>query len=401
MANRLKQSSIDQQLEANFEEVVEWRRYLHQHPEVSYHETETAKFIAEKLRSFGYEEIHTGVGGHGIVTKLTGTEDGPTVALRADFDALPITDEKEVAYRSQNPGVMHACGHDGHTSALLGTAKALRGHQDKLKGTVVFIFQPAEEIPPGGAQAMIKDGALDGVDYIYGAHLDSSVPVGQISLGEGFKMAAVDKFSITIKGKGGHGAAPHKAIDPIVVGSDVVSALQKIVSRRINPLDSAVITLGVFQSGNTFNVIPDTATLEGTVRSFDPDVRQTIKKQIHNIVDRVTAGFEAGHQIDYLHGYPALYNQPEETEKLHDIFSRSFGEENLVELPTGMGAEDFSYYLKEKPGNFFKVGSQNDDEATQFAHHHPRFDIDERALLQIEKAFVSILDSILGKQGEV
>ncbi|MCA0972194.1 amidohydrolase [Halobacillus litoralis] len=390
---------IEQQLEEQFDEVVEWRRYLHQHPELSYQESETAKFIEAKLRSFGYEDIRTGLGGHGLTATLQGGEPGPTVALRADFDALAIIDEKEVPYRSKNPGVMHACGHDGHTSALLGTAKALIDYKDHLKGTLVFLFQPAEEIPPGGAQAMIKDGALDGVDYIYGAHLDSAVPVGQVALGEGFRMAAVDKFQITIKGVGGHGAAPHKAIDPIVVGSDVVSALQKIISRRINPLDSALITLGVFQSGNAFNVIPDTAKLEGTVRSFDPDVRQKVKKQIHNIVEHVTEAFEAGHEIDYLHGYPALYNNVEETRRLETLFSETFGEDNVVELPTGMGAEDFSYYLQERPGSFFKVGSQNEDEATHYAHHHPRFDIDERALLNIEKAFVTIIDSILGLEG--
>lgn len=196
-------AEVHKELEQDFAEVVEWRRYLHQHPELSFQETETARFIADKLHSFGYEDIQTNIGGYGIVAALSGKETGPTIALRADFDALPIEDEKETAYRSQIPGVMHACGHDGHTAALLGTAKALIKHKDSLKGKVVFLFQPAEEVPPGGAKAMIEDGALDGVDYVYGAHLNSAAPVGKIGVGEGFKMAAVDKFSITIQGKGG------------------------------------------------------------------------------------------------------------------------------------------------------------------------------------------------------
>ncbi|MGG3572375.1 M20 family metallopeptidase [Bacillus gobiensis] len=384
------------ELENNFPEVVEWRRYLHQHPELSFQETETANFIAEKLRSFGYKQIQTNVGGYGIVAALEGYKPGPTIALRADFDALPITDEKDVSYRSKSPGVMHACGHDGHTAALLGTAKVLLENRESFKGKIVLLFQPAEEAPPGGARAMIEDNALNGVDYVFGAHLDSSVPVGKIALGDGFKMAAVDKFAITVQGKGGHGAAPQETVDPIVIGSDIVSALQKIVSRRVSPLDSAVVTLGVFQSGQAFNVIPDTARLEGTVRTFDADVRQKVKQQIHKIVEGITSGFDATFQIDYLEGYPALYNHPKETELLQKLFAEQFDKANLVPLRTGMGAEDFSYYLQEKPGSFFKVGSRNEDPATHYSHHHPKFDIDERALLLTEKAFTKIIFSILG-----
>lgn len=398
MMETMKQTlaEVHAELENDFEEVVEWRRYLHQHPELSFQETKTARFIADKLRSFGYEDIQTEIGGYGIVASLSGKEAGPTIALRADFDALPIEDEKETAYRSKTPGVMHACGHDGHTAALLGTAKALIKHKDSLKGKVVFLFQPAEEVPPGGAKAMIEDGALDGVDYVYGAHLNSAAPVGKIGVGEGFKMAAVDKFAITIQGKGGHGAAPQEAVDPIVIGSDIVSALQKIVSRRVSPMESAVVTLGVFQSGNAFNVIPDTAKLEGTVRTFNADIRKQVRQQIEAIVSGITSGFDATYSIDYLHGYPALYNHPKETAFLQRLFSEQFGEEQLIELETGMGAEDFAYYLQEKPGSFFKVGSRNEDTATHYPHHHPQFDIDERALLITEKAFTKIVFSLLG-----
>ncbi|SNZ14690.1 amidohydrolase [Terribacillus aidingensis] len=389
-------ADVHNDLETNFSEVVEWRRYLHQHPELSFQETETAKFISDKLQSFGYEDIKTNVGGYGIVATLTGKTEGPTIALRADFDALPIKDEKDVPYRSKTNGVMHACGHDGHTAALLGTAKALFKQRNNLKGKVIFLFQPAEEVPPGGAKEMIEDGALEGVDYVYGAHLNSASPVGKVNVGEGFKMAAVDKFAITIQGKGGHGAAPQETVDPIVIGSDIVSALQKIVSRRVSPLESAVVTLGVFQSGQAFNVIPDTARIEGTVRTFNAAIRQQVQEQIEAIVAGITSGFGATYSIDYLNGYPALYNHPEETALLKQLFTEEFGEEQVIPFETGMGAEDFAYYLQEKPGSFFKVGSRNEDTSTHYPHHHPKFDIDERALLITEKAFTKIVFSLLG-----
>ena len=291
---------------------------MHQHPELSFKEEKTAEYIKEKLLSFGLE-VKTNIGGHGLIGILDGEQPGKTIALRADFDALPIHDEKEVPYKSQNPGVMHACGHDGHTAALLGTAKALSQFRQQLKGKIIFIFQPAEETPPGGAKFMIEDGVLDGVDYVFGAHLDSQTPLGKIAVGEGYQMAAVDKFAIHIQGKGGHGARPHEAIDSIVIGSDIVSSLQKIVSRGVNPLQSAVVTIGVFQSGSAFNVIADKATLEGTVRTFDGDIRKQVEKQIYSIVEGITSAFGATYTIDYLNGYPALYNHPEETETVRTL----------------------------------------------------------------------------------
>ncbi len=322
---------------------------------------------------------------------LEGNQAGKTIALRADFDALPIPDEKDVPYKSQNTGVMHACGHDGHTAALLGTAEALSHFRQHLKGKVIFIFQPAEELPPGGAKFMIEDGVLDGVDYVFGAHLDSQTPLGKITVGEGYQMAAVDKFEIHIQGKGGHGARPHEAIDSIVIGSDIISSLQKIVSRGVNPLQSAVVTIGVFQSGTAFNVIADKAKIEGTVRTFDGEVRKKVEKQIYSIVEGITTAFGATFTIDYLNGYPALYNHQAETETVRALLAEQFSEENIVDMQQSMGAEDFSYFLLERPGTYFRVGSQNDDEATHYPHHHPKFDIDERALLNLEKSFVKIV----------
>ncbi|MBL4954824.1 amidohydrolase [Neobacillus sp. OS1-32] len=386
---------INDKLADSFEEIVSWRRYMHQHPELSFKEEKTALYIREKLVSFGLE-VETNIGGgHGLIGILRGAQPGKTIALRADFDALPIEDEKDVPYKSQNPGVMHACGHDGHTAALLGTAKVLNEFRDQLKGNVVFIFQPAEETPPGGAKFMVEAGVLDGVDYVFGAHLDSQTAVGKVTTGSGYQMAAVDKFTIKIQGKGGHGARPHESIDSIVIGSEIVGALQKVVSRRVDPLKSAVVTIGVFQAGSAFNVIADKAVLEGTVRTFNADVRKQVEEQIRSIVAGITAAFGAAAEIDYLNGYPALYNHPRETETVRQWFMEEFSSENVMEMEPSMGAEDFSYFLLEKPGTYFRVGSQNEDAATHFPHHHPKFDIDERALLNIGRSFVKIVSNYL------
>ncbi|MGG0656164.1 M20 metallopeptidase family protein [Rummeliibacillus pycnus] len=382
--------SIFNDIDQHFEETVSWRRHLHQNPELSFQEQETAKFIAEKLESFGIE-VKRHIGGNGLIGTLKGAYDGQTVALRADFDALPIIDLKEVSYKSQNPGVMHACGHDGHTSALLSVARVLTQHKDKIYGTVKFIFQPAEETPPGGAKYMVEDGALEAVDVIFGAHLDSGNPVGKISVGEGYRMAAVDKFKITLQGLGGHGARPHEAIDSIVLGGKIVSDLQQVVSRRLNPFDPAVVTIGVFHAGSAFNIIADSAIIEGTVRTMTEDVRQKVKKEIYSIVEGAASSAHATAEIDYLHGYPALYNHPKETALAKSLFEKQFGKDRVQDLEPTMGAEDFAYYLLEKPGTYFKVGSHNNDPATQFPHHHPKFDFDEHALLEIQKSFVTII----------
>ncbi|BAQ09361.1 peptidase m20 [Bacillus sp. OxB-1] len=383
-------NQINAKLSESFEEMVDWRRHMHQYPELSFQEEKTAQYIQDKLISFGLE-VKTHIGGFGLIGILEGEQPGKTVALRADFDALPIQDEKEAPYKSQNPGVMHACGHDGHTAALLGTAKALSEFRRQLKGTVVFLFQPAEETPPGGAKSMVEDGVLEGVDYVFGAHLDSQAPIGTVSVGSGYQMAAVDKFSISIQGQGGHGARPHDTVDAIVIASDVVNALQKIVSRHVDPLQSAVVTIGVLQAGSAFNIIADKATLEGTVRTFDAAIRKQIEKQIQRIVEGVTSAFGASYTIDYLNGYPALYNHPKETETVRNLLKAAFTEEQVVEMVPSMGAEDFSYFLLEKPGTYFRVGSHNENSTTQFPHHHPKFDFDERALLNIGKSFIEIV----------
>ena len=386
--------SIFTDLDNGLDEIINWRRYLHQHPELSFQEVQTARFIEEKLLSFGLD-VKINIGGNGLIGILSGDQPGQTIALRADFDALPINDEKEVPYKSLNPGVMHACGHDGHTAALLGTAQTLSKFRKYIKGKIVFIFQHAEELPPGGAKFMVEENVLEGVDYVFGAHLASGIPLGKVAVGEGYQQAAVDKFDILIEGEGGHGARPHNTVDSIVIGSEVVNSLQKIVSRRVNPMKSAVVTIGVFQAGSAFNVIADTARLEGTVRTFDENVRTLVKEEIYSIVKGITEGSHANYKIDYLNGYPALFNHKKETDIVRSLFAEVFTEEAVIELEPSMGAEDFSYYLQERPGTFFSVGAQNENENTHYPHHHPKFDIDEKALLHIEKAFVKIVSHYL------
>lgn len=390
----LSESLVNKLVEEK-ERVVQWRRYLHQHPELSFQETKTAAYIAATLESFGLE-VTTNVGGNGILAKIIGDIEGPVIALRADFDALPIDELNETTYRSTVPGVMHACGHDGHTAALLGVAKVLSDEKASLKGTVVFIFQHAEELIPGGAKSMIEAGALEGVDKIFGAHVSSDIPLGKIAIREGAVMAAADSFSIHIQGKGGHGAKPHTTVDSVVVGSQIVNHLQQIVSRRVNPIDPAVVTVGVFQAGTAFNVIADSAKIEGTVRTYNPDTRLFIEKEMEHIVRGVCQTSHASYQFDFIKGYPALVNDTNETERVRELTKKHLGEEVPMIVAPSLGGEDFAYYLQEKPGVFFHVGGRTDVEATQFPHHHPRFDFDEEALHIIGRIFLAIVDEYVG-----
>ncbi|MEK5504792.1 MULTISPECIES: M20 metallopeptidase family protein [Paenibacillus] len=378
-----------QELKDGEQELIAWRRHLHQHPELSFEETNTSAFIADQLRSFGIE-VRTNVGGNGVLGFLEGGQPGRTIAFRADFDALPIQDEKEVPYKSTVPGVMHACGHDGHTAALLGVARVLSHNREALKGKIVFIFQHAEEKPPGGAKFMIEDGCLEGVEAVYGIHLASEIPFGKIGLKSGPAMAAVDAFTIQINGKGGHGARPHQTVDSIVIGSQIVNGLQQVVSRRVDPIESAVLTIGVFQAGTAFNVIADKAKIEGTVRTFNKEVRKEVENEIRSIVKGLTEAYHAGYEMDYLNGYPSLVNAEVETERVRELIGRLYGADAFLDLKPVMGAEDFAYYLEQRPGAFIHVGARNEDERTHFAHHHPHFDFDERALLVSGHIFLAL-----------
>ena len=376
--------AIRQEVDELLPGLVADRRYLHEHPELSFQEFETAAFVAERLQQLGVEDIRTGIGITGGTGLIHGTKPGPgkTVLVRADMDALPIPEENKVDYVSQNDGVMHACGHDAHTAILLGLARYLSDHKGAFSGTVKLLFQPAEELPPGGAQAMIKEGVLEDpdVDAVFGLHMANGEQVGLILVGAGALMAAADGFTITVHGRGGHGAHPHGSVDPIVIGAQIVVALQTVVSRNTDPMDAAVVTTGMFQSGHAPNVIPETATLRGTVRTFKPETRDLMEERITAIATDIAEALGGSATVDYARGYPATVNDEALTALVRGAATEVVGAENVVERPPAMGAEDFSYFLEQKPGSYFFVGSKNDEKGFVWPHHHPRFDIDEESL---------------------
>lgn len=381
-------------LHNQFDEIVQNRRYLHQHPELSFEEKETPQFIATHLREYDIE-VQENIGGRGVVGIIHGEHPGKTIALRADFDALPIHDHKDVPYKSTVSGIMHACGHDGHTASLLAVSKVLQKHKKYLHGTVKVIFQHAEEKPPGGAKFMIEDGVLNDVDYVFGAHLATEFPIGKLATRAGASMASVDAFKVTILGKGGHGARPHETKDSIVAITQLVQQLQQIVSRRINPTEAAVVTVGSIHAGNAFNVIADTAELEGTVRALNKDVRVQIEEEIRAILEGLKIANHVDYDLEYLHGYPVLINPEKETRLVENLIKKQFGQDSFIHKQAVLGAEDFAYYLQKRPGAYFHVGAHNDDPATQFPHHHPNFDFDEKALLNIGVTFLSIINHYL------
>ncbi len=378
-----------QSLDGLYEQMVEWRRDFHKYPELSFQEERTPKIIADYLEGLGIE-VKTGVGGHGVVGLIKGGKTGKTIALRADFDALPIQDEKDVPYKSTVPGVMHACGHDGHTATLLAVAKVLSENREHLHGNVVLLHQHAEELAPGGAIAMVEDGCLENVDVVYGTHLMSNLPYGTYAYRKGPVMAAGDRFVINIKGKGGHGSSPHETVDAIAIGTQVVNQLQHIVSRQVNPLKPAVLSVGSFHAGGASNVIADAAEITGTVRTFDPEVRDYIEKEMKTLAEGICAAFHATSEVSYQRGYPAVVNHDRETDVFVDVIKRYAGEEKLVNIDPIMGSEDFGYFIEEKPGMFFFTAAGNEEIGASYPHHHPKFDFDERAMILAGKAFLSL-----------
>jgi amidohydrolase len=387
----------NQSLEELYDQMVEWRRDFHMNPELSFQEVKTPKKIAEYLRSLGVE-VKTGVGGRGVVGTIRGGKPGQTIALRADFDALPIQDEKEVSYKSKVPGVMHACGHDGHTSTLLGVAKVLSENREHLNGNVVLLHQHAEELAPGGAIAMVEDGCLEGVDVVFGTHLMANAPYGTYAYRKGAMMAAGDRFVITIQGKGGHGSSPHETVDAIAIGTQVVNQLQHLVSRQINPLKPAVVSVGSFHAGGASNVIADSAEITGTVRTFDPEVRDHIEREMKTIVEGICSAFHATCQVSYSRGYPAVVNHEKETDVFVEVMKKYVSEEQLVNIDPIMGSEDFGYFIQNKPGMFFFTAAGNEEIGACYPHHHPKFDFDERAMLLAGKALLSITHHYLCEQ---
>lgn len=379
-------------LDALFAEMVELRRDFHKYPELSFQEKRTPKVIAEYQEKLGLE-VKTGVGGNGVVATLRGGKPGKTVAVRADFDALPIVEENDVPYKSKHEGVMHACGHDAHTAIALGIAKAFSSVRDELAGNIVFIHQHAEEVDPGGAKSMVEAGAVDGVDAIFATHMENYLPVGYLWHNHDYILAASDDFSIEITGPGGHAAFPQDAADVIAIGSQLVSNLQQIVSRKIDPLESAVLTIGSFHAGKYPNIISQKATLEGTVRTFDEQIRKEIYELVKQITEHTCKAFGAGFNIDYNFGYPATKNDRAMNELLINAARDVIPESNIKEMEPNMGAEDFSYFLREIPGSYFFIGSANEEKGFVYPYHHPKFDIDEKAILYGAKIIsATILD---------
>lgn len=380
--------SIYEKLESCFDEMVSLRRDFHQHPELSFQEVRTPKVIADYHRNLGLD-VRTEVGGRGVVSTLTGGKSGKTVALRADFDALPIHEETQVSYKSQNEGVMHACGHDAHTAELMVLAKVLVDYQEEIAGNIVFIHQFAEELTPGGAKPMIEDGCLDGVDAIFGTHLWSPFPVGTIGYATGPVMANADYFEIEVTGKGGHGGLPHETVDAITTSSRLVTDLQQIVSRNTDPLKSAVLTVGTLHAGHTFNIVAEKASMSGTVRTFDEDVRSTIEKRMEEIVYHTCKAAGAQGRLSYVKGYPAVVNHEKETKLLVEAAKDAVNEKEIFEMAPVMGGEDFAYYLQHVPGTFFFTGAGNEKLEAIYPHHHPKFQVDEQAMFIAAKTLAS------------
>lgn len=376
------------------DEIIELRRDFHQYPELSFEEKRTSKIVADYLRKCGLE-VKENVNGYGVVADLKGSSCGPMIAFRADMDALPIQEETDLPFASIVPGVMHACGHDGHTAILLGAAKTLSLQKDKLKGNIRFIFQPAEEVNPGGAIGMIEEGVLDGVEKIFGLHLWSELPSGTFRTCYGPMMAATDRFRIEIKGKGGHGGMPHKTIDSIVVASHLVMSAQQIISRGIDPLESAVVTFGELKSGTAFNIIANEAVLEGTTRSFTPRVRKILQNKLEELISGLEKIYGATIKLDFQYGYPAVENHKEEVEMILEVAREVFGSEHTDIMKPNMVGEDFSYYLKEIPGAFCFVGAKEPNKP-MYPHHHPRFQIDESILPKAAQWFCQLALKYLG-----
>ncbi|MEM1394494.1 MAG: M20 family metallopeptidase [Cyanobacteria bacterium P01_H01_bin.150] len=384
-------------------QIIEWRRIIHQKPELAFKEEITSQFVSQKLQEWGIEH-QTGIAKTGVVAIIKGNKktqlnksNNRVLAIRADMDALPVQELNEVSYKSQHEGIMHACGHDGHTAVALGTAYYLQQHRDSFSGTVKIIFQPAEE-GPGGAKPMIEAGVLKNpdVDAIIGLHLWNNLPVGTVGVRGGALMAAVESFRCTILGKGGHGAMPHQTVDSVVVAAQIVNSLQTIVSRNVSPIDSAVVTVGELHAGTKGNIIADTARMSGTVRYFNPEFEGFIQERLEQIIAGICQINNANYDLEYWGLYPPTINDVGMAELVRSVA------EEVVETPLGvvpecqtMGGEDMSYFLQEVPGCYFFLGSANPKKDLAYPHHHPRFDFDETALAMGVEMFVRCVEKYL------
>ena len=357
--------------------IIEWRRDFHRHPEVAFEERRTSSVIREFLEGLGIPVTHCAK--TGLRAVLEGKAGGRTVALRADIDALPLKEEGDKEYKSENPEAAHACGHDGHMAILMGVAEILSQRKDRFTGKVVFLFQPSEERIPGGAKKMIQEGALEGVDAVFGLHLWQPLPTGSVGIVRGAMMAQPDFFSITVKGKGGHGSMPHTTVDPILVASQLVVNIQSIVSRNVDPLKPVVVSFGTVKGGTIYNIIPGEVSLTGTVRTFDPSLQSLAEKRLKEITDETCKAFGASAEFQYKKGYPPLVNDEAMTDFVLDVTGKILGEDRIKDIDPVMGGEDFAYFLQRVPGAFLFFGM---GDGMEYSHHHPAFDLDEKALPQ-------------------
>ncbi|KON85654.1 N-acyl-L-amino acid amidohydrolase [Sporosarcina globispora] len=368
-------------------QAIEDRRHLHQHPEISGEEYETHTFIRNRLESLNIEILNYQP--PSVVGYVKGTNGSKTIALRADIDALPITEEGDKPYISKNLGVSHACGHDGHTAVLLAVAHWLSKNRNEVGPNIVIIFQSAEEITPSGADQLIKQGVLEQVDAIFGIHLWQGLEKGKIGLTHGPMMASIDDFDITIQGSGGHGSMPHETVDPIYVATQVIQSFQSIISRNLNPIDAGVITVGKIEAGTTYNIIPEQAKLIGTIRALTPHAVQTIQRQMVKLTEGICQTYDALCKVDFIYGTPPLVNDRKEALFVESVIRQFFDREVFTLVDPVMGGEDFSYYLQKKPGAFIFVGMGG--EKSRYPHHHPKFDLDEDVFPNAIKLFIEIM----------
>src|SRR6056297_3045270 len=391
----LDKELINNKVEEIQEDLVKWRRKIHQNPEIDFQEVDTSNFIAEKLEDFNipYERVCK----TGIVGLIKGGKPGETLAIRADIDALAMEEKNNVVYKSKNKQAMHACGHDGHTTILLGTAKVLSEMSENIEGNIKLLFQPAEE-GPGGAKPMIEAGVLNDpeVNYMLALHINPDIEKNMVGIKEGKMMAAPDIFEITIKGKGAHGAHPEQGVDPISIGAQIVLGLQHIKSREFNAHRPLVISCGSFQAGSVFNVIPETARIKGTVRTFDDELRHKIKARIIEIVENITKAYKAEFSFNYDFRYPPLFNDNELTNLIKEVVKENLGEERLYQIEEpSMGGEDYAFFAQKVKSTYMLLGTRNEEKGIVNALHSPYFDIDEDILKQGVKLFVYGANKIL------
>lgn len=382
-------------LENRKDEMINIRRYLHRNPELSFQEKKTSQYIVEFYKGKNVE-IHTNVGGgYGVIVTIKGEKEGKKIGLRADFDALPIQEETDVPFKSSNPGVMHACAHDGHTAYLMILADCLIQLKDEIPGTIKIIHQPAEEVPPGGAIGMIESGLLDDLDHIFGVHLLPLGPVGIVGYNSGYVFPGRAYFKLKVQGIGGHGSSPHLANDAIVAGAHFVTAVQTVISRRLNPFDMGVVTIGSFDGKGTFNVIKDKVELEGDVRGMTEKTRELIEKEIRRIAKGIEEEFNVTYELTYTPDYPPLYNNPELT-KMVEMALKNTNDRDIKEVkefPKLSPSEDFAHYEKKFPACFFYICCTPKGVEKPYFNHHPKFDIDEEALLVAAKAVGTVICS--------